>query len=129
MANIEMLRMALIGYEVEQHKIDEKIAEIRNELGGRAQRHELSVSVTTDGAKPRRKMSASAKARIVAAQRKRWAAFHKQQGAGATSAEKKAPVKKRTMSAAGRKAIAEATKKRWAAFRAKKSAATKKKAA
>jgi hypothetical protein len=129
MSHIEMLRMALIGYEAEQHKIDQKIAEIRNKLGGGGPRQVPSAPVTTEGAKHRRKISASARARIAAAQRKRWAAFHKQQGAGAMPVEKKVLAKKRTMSAAGRRAIAEATKKRWAAYRAKQSAAARKKAA
>ena len=58
-------------------------------------------------------MSADARARIAAAQRKRWAASKK---AGAAEVAK--PKKKRHMSAAGRRAIAEATRKRWAAYRA-----------
>ena len=53
---------------------------------------------------------------MAAAQRKRWAEFHKGADTGA------AP-KKRKMSAEGRKRIAEATRKRWAEYRAQKSSA------
>ena len=58
-------------------------------------------------------MSTDARARIAAAQRKRWAASKK---AGASQATK--TKKKRHMSGAGRRAIIEATRKRWAAYRA-----------
>ena len=57
-------------------------------------------------------MSAEGKARIAEAQRKRWAAFHKEQPA--------LPRQKRKLSPAARKRISEATKKRWAAYRAAK---------
>ena len=54
-------------------------------------------------------MSAAARRRMAAGQRKRWAAVKGQ--AQAT------PPKKRKLSPAGRKAIIEATRKRWAAYR------------
>ena len=60
-------------------------------------------------------MSASARRRIAAAQRKRWAALKNAQAAP--------PKPKRKLSAAGRRAIIEATKKRWAAIRAAKAKA------
>jgi hypothetical protein len=55
-------------------------------------------------------MSKSARARIAAAQRARWAAQKQQQ------AQPEKP-KKRKLSAAGLRAIREATKNRWAAYR------------
>lgn len=64
-----------------------------------------------------RKMSAAAKNRIAAAQRKRWAEYHRAKGAPAKKA------KKRHMSAAARERIAAATRKRWIAYRAAKAAA------
>jgi hypothetical protein len=64
-------------------------------------------------------MSASARRRIAAAQKKRWAEVRKEAEVGMTTKTKSAPLrKKRRLSAAGRKAIIEATKKRWAAVRA-----------
>jgi hypothetical protein len=62
----------------------------------------------------KRVLSPSARKRIAAGQRKRWAAVN---------AAKQSAPKKRKMSAAGRERIAEATRKRWAEFRAKKAAA------
>jgi hypothetical protein len=62
--------------------------------------------------KPRgkRKMSASARARIAAAQKARWAKFRGEDGA-----QKEASVRpKRTLSAAARKKIAAAQRARWA---------------
>jgi hypothetical protein len=70
----------------------------------------------------RRTMSKSARARIAAAQRARWAAQKKQQAQPAKPAGPAKP-KKRKLSAAGFEAIREATKKRWAAYRKAKKAA------
>jgi|SRR5581483_5870443 len=63
----------------------------------------------------RRTMSASAKARIAAAQRARWAKFHAAKGEGKSDV---APKKKRKMSAAGRAKIAAAARARWAKAKA-----------
>jgi hypothetical protein len=110
--------MALVGYTTQKAKIEAAIAEIRATLGSQAT--ELSKGVT--GASPaspagtRRAMSASARRRIAAAQKKRWADYHREHGQ---------PVKaKRKLSAAGRKAIADAARRRWEALRKAKSAAT-----
>lgn len=68
------LAMALVGYEIEKQKIEDKIRQIRAQLGGRG-------AGAPAGAKggPRRKrtLSASARKRIAAAQRKRWAEHRK----------------------------------------------------
>ena len=61
----------------------------------------------------RRPLSAAARAKIAAAQRRRW---QKQRSSGASSA----PKKGRRMSAAARAKIAEAARRRWAAVRASK---------
>ena len=58
-------------------------------------------------------MSASGKARIIAAQKARWAKFHATKGA-------KPARKKRGISAAGRAAIIAAQKARWAKVKAAK---------
>jgi Skp family chaperone for outer membrane proteins len=68
-----MLEMALIGYEAERQKVQEKIAEIQAQLNGRPRR------AATPVARIKRKMSAAARRRIAAAQKKRWAEFHKKQ--------------------------------------------------
>ena len=118
MIDIATLQAALVGYQAELARIDGKIAELRQQLGGRR----ASVPAgRLDGTRPLRKrtMSAAGRKRIAEAQRKRWKAFHRAQEPAA--AKKAAPAARR-MSAAGRKRIAEATKKRWAAFRKAKKA-------
>ena len=114
------LAMALIGYEAEKAKMDTAIADIKARLGqGRpANRKEAAVGAPAGAPARKRVMSAAARKRIAAAQRKRWAEFHK------GKSEEKKP--KRVLSEAGRKAIADAARKRWAAQR---KAAAKKPAA
>ena len=74
------LAMALVGYELEKQKIDEKIRQIRAQLGGRAGGAGTnSASAKAAGSGPRRTLSASARKRIAAAQRKRWAEHRKKQ--------------------------------------------------
>ncbi len=70
------LAMALVGYEIEKQKIEAKIREIRAQLGSR--RANTSPSATKEAAPLRKRtMSASARKRIAAAQRKRWAEHRK----------------------------------------------------
>jgi hypothetical protein len=102
-----LLEAALIGYEHQRELLAVKIAEIQRQLGS-------APAATSDEAPKKRVMNVAARKRIALAQRKRWAEFHKTQGA---------PAKKRMMSAEGRERIAEATRKRWAEFRAAKAAA------
>ena len=105
-----ILEAALIGYGHQVALIDQAMVELRRRIGS-------TTSTTRSLAKrTRRPLSVAARARIAAAQRKRWA---KQKSAA------KAHPKKRKLSAAGRKRIVEATKKRWEAFRARKAAAQK----
>src|ERR1043166_6784398 len=101
--NAELLQAALVGYEHQRAIMDERIAEIRRALDGRA-----SGPDTGEG-KPKRGMSAAGRRRIAAAQRKRWAELKK--------ASSTPPKAKRKMSAAARKRIADATRKRWKAYR------------
>jgi hypothetical protein len=114
----EILTAAIVGFEAQKRQLDSQIAELRQMLSP-ASANGAAPEPTT----PRRKMSASARRRIAAAQKKRWTEAREKAG----SATKLSPApakKKRRISAAGRKAIIEATKKRWAAVRAaaKKSA-------
>jgi hypothetical protein len=111
-----ILEAALIGYQHQRDEIDVKMAEIRRQIGG--QTPQASGSAGTVEAPRKRVLSAAARKRMGAAQRKRWAEFKK-------AKEAPAPVKQRRLSAAGRKRIIEATKKRWAEVRAKKAAAKK----
>jgi hypothetical protein len=70
-----ILEMALIGYEAQRQKIEEKIAEIRKQLG----RDRTTPGPSVSEAKPtRRDLSPAARRRIAAAQKKRWAEFRKQ---------------------------------------------------
>jgi hypothetical protein len=73
------LAMALVGYELEKQKIDEKVRQIRAQLGGRVSGIATtnSASAKAAGTGPRRTLSASARKRIGAAQRKRWAEHRK----------------------------------------------------
>src|SRR6266850_2579899 len=114
--NQDLLVMALVGYEAEKARIDGAIRAIQAQLGHRGPGRPKAA---TDMAAPaKRVLSASARQRIAAAQRKRWAAVRQ---------AKAQPAKaKRKLSAAGRRAIVEATRKRWAAV--SKAAAKKPKA-
>jgi len=74
-----MLAMALVGYEVEKKKIEEKIRELRSTLAGKAAG---TQSPAADSEAPkRRKLSAAARKRISLAQKKRWAAQRKAKAA------------------------------------------------
>ena len=110
-----LLEAALVGYLHQRDEIAGKIAEIQHQLGHSGK----SVATTAGGS---REMSAAARARIAAAQRKRWAEYHKG-GSRKAPAAKAAP--KRVLSPAARKRIADATRKRWIAYRAQKAAAQK----
>lgn len=69
------LAMALVGYEIEKQKVEERIREIRAQLA----RVKAGVGAAAKVAAPRRRrtLSASARKRIAEAQRKRWAEHHK----------------------------------------------------
>jgi hypothetical protein len=73
------LQMALIGYESERQKIEEKIAAIRAQLNGRTRG--AGTPIAAAPAQPRKSMSAAGRKRIAAAQRKRWAEYHKKKKA------------------------------------------------
>jgi len=73
-----MLQMALIGYQHQKQQIDEKIHEIEARLKGKSSA--ATAAPATAAGKPsrvKRTLSASARKRIGAAQKKRWAEHRK----------------------------------------------------
>jgi hypothetical protein len=75
--------MALVGYEIEKQKIEDKIRQIRAQLGGRGAAAPVGAK---GGPRHKRTLSASARKRIAAAQRKRWAAHRKKLAAAGKGA-------------------------------------------
>ena len=77
------LQMALVGYEIEKQKIDDKIRELRAQLTGyEAAGTSAPADATARGPRRRRTLSAAARKRIAEAQRKRWAEHRKKSGKG-----------------------------------------------
>lgn len=82
----EILSAALQGLEAQRQKLDEQIAEVRSLMGGRGGRSSRNSGEATGGSqgntatRKKRVLSAEARKRIAAAQKKRWAAFRKSQG-------------------------------------------------
>ena len=82
----DMLSMALVGYEQQKIKIDEKIREIRSLIGGERKTAAVVDSVSPESAatngstKRKRTLSAEARKRIALAQRRRWAEHRKNLG-------------------------------------------------
>jgi cell division septum initiation protein DivIVA len=81
-----LLSMALLGYETEKLKIEDKIRELRERLGGGSSNGVAARPAQTSAqssAEPRKRtLSAAARRRIAAAQKKRWAE-HRKRMAGA----------------------------------------------
>jgi hypothetical protein len=85
--NREILEAALQGLEAQKQKLDEQITQVRSMLGRRAGRPSKSAQ-SSNGAtmggpgvtRRKRVLSPEARKRIAAAQKKRWAAFRKNQG-------------------------------------------------
>jgi len=76
--DLTILQMALVGYELERQKIDDKIRELQTRIGGTTTVARKIGGVTRKrGAGKRRPLSASARKRIAAAQRRRWAEHRK----------------------------------------------------
>jgi hypothetical protein len=74
--DLTTVQMALVGYEVEKQRLEQKIREIHSLLGGK--RIKIGSSNGTAGPRTRHQMSAAARKRIAAAQRKRWQEYRKQ---------------------------------------------------
>ena len=84
--NHEILEAALQGLEAQRQKLDEQIAQVRSMMGRRPGRPSKNAHPQQGGAVDgragqgkRRNLSAAARKRIAAAQKKRWADFRKNQ--------------------------------------------------
>ncbi len=84
--NRDILEAALQGLEAQKQRLDEQIAQVRSMLGQRLGRAAKATKATSDvtpktgNGRTRRTLSAEARKRIAAAQKKRWANFRKSQG-------------------------------------------------
>ena len=78
--DLTTLQMALVGYRYEREKIDEKIRQIEAQLKGK-KAPAKSAGAGAGTKRVRRELSAAARARIAAAQRKRWAEHRKMKAA------------------------------------------------
>ena len=68
-----ILQMALVGYQVEKEKIEARIYELQALLRGKPS----SIASGTQRPPVKRVLSEAARARIAAAQKKRWAAHRR----------------------------------------------------
>jgi len=76
--DLTTLQMALVGYQIEKQKIDEKIREIEAQLKGKRVAAPSEVAAAAKKASGvKRVLSPAARRRIAAAQRKRWAEHRK----------------------------------------------------
>lgn len=73
-----LLQAALYGYQVEKEKIEAKIRDLQAQLKGKKAPVAVARAARAGG---KREMSDAARARIAAAQKKRWAEFHKKKAA------------------------------------------------
>lgn len=140
----KIIEAAIAGFEAQKKSIDAEIAELRAMLTGapegsaeeapvKPMRRKFSAATIkrmreaqklrwAPAPKPKRKLSAAAKATLAANLKKARAAKAAKAKSAATketaSAPAQAPKLKRKLSAAGRAAIVAATKRMWAAKRA-----------
>ena len=92
--DVTTLQMALVGYQLERQKIDDKIREIEALLGGKkVPKPASAISVPANaGAAPRkRNLSAAARKRIAMAQKRRWAEHRRKAAQGKAPGAKSAP--------------------------------------
>ncbi len=75
--DLTTLQMALVGYQIEKQKIDDKIREIEAQLKGKRGPASSAGAATTKASGAKRVLSPAARRRIAAAQRKRWAEHRK----------------------------------------------------
>jgi hypothetical protein len=83
------LQMALVGYQLEKQRIESKIQEIQSLLKGK--RGAFSSAATAAEPARKRELSESARARIAAAQKRRWAEHRKRAAQAAKAAKSSSP--------------------------------------
>lgn len=76
--DLGILQAALIGYQQQLDDINAKIADLRRRLGSRGS-NTPAAGVAPRAPQKKHRISAEGRARIAAAQRRRWAATKKQQ--------------------------------------------------
>ena len=86
----EILNAAIEGFETQKRRIDAQIAEIRQMLTGAR----TEPASTPEPPKPKRRLSAAGRRRIIEATKKRWAAIRAAKQAEKPAMAKKATVKK-----------------------------------
>ena len=69
------LQMALVGYQIEKQKIEDKIRAIESQLKGKRVSSSTAPAAAADA--PKRILSPAARKRIAMAQKKRWAEHRK----------------------------------------------------
>ena len=82
--DLSTLQMALVGFEIEKQRIEEKIGEIQAMLKGKAVSSAVAGRPKPAGVK--RILSAAARKRISLAQKKRWAEARKRKAPAAKEA-------------------------------------------
>jgi hypothetical protein len=100
-----------------KERIESLEAELAEVIGGSSQAGSSVATGATSG-KGKGPISAAGLARIKAAQKARWAKFHKDKGTSAPTASKLSGKPKRTMSAAAKAKIRAVAKARWAKAKA-----------
>lgn len=80
------IQMALIGYQIERQKIDDKIRELQGQLKGKRVAPP-STDATEKAVPTKRTLSPAARRRIAAAQKKRWAEHRKRVAQAARGAK------------------------------------------
>jgi hypothetical protein len=121
----DILAAAIEGFELQKKRINDKIAEIRQMLGGGPVE---PVAVPESPVGKRKKVSAAARRKMALAQKARWAKI-KGESETPPSPAKEAPKAKRKISAEGMKNIIAAQKKRWRVQKAAAKSVPVKKAA
>jgi hypothetical protein len=76
----DILRAALVGYQMELHKLETAISAVKAKIGGSTRTAAAATDVVRSAnGRRKRSMSPEARNRIAEAQKKRWAAYHKAQ--------------------------------------------------
>jgi hypothetical protein len=108
--NVALLEAALEGLQLQRSRIDEQIAEVRRLLGQRAAPARSGATAHSGGfraPRARRALSAAARKRIAAAQKRRWAEYRKQAaGAEARASKSAAPKRAGAAKTASKKSAA-----------------------